>query len=339
MKAHNQPTLDDVARRAGVSTATVSRCLNTPSVVRDGTRERVLSAVATLGYTPHFAARALASNRTRSIGAVIPTMDNAIFARGLQAMEEELALSGVTLLVATSGYDPERERQQIGALIARGVDGVLLIGDARPEESYALLATRGLPFVLAWAWRDQPGRIYVGFDNRAAARRMTETVLEHGHRRIAMISGPTAWNDRAADRVAGVRDALGAHGLALPDHWLAEARYDFDDAGAAFGRVMSGVHRPTAIICGNDVIAVGALRAAKHAGQRVPEDVSIVGFDDIDLAEVVDPPLTTVRVPHRRMGRAAARVLLGLSQSESGATSGALIETELRLRKSLGRIG
>ena len=147
----SQPKLEDVAQLSGVSTATVSRVFNAPALVREETRKRVQAAVEQLGYTPHFGGRALASNRTWTVGAVIPTMENAIFARGLQAMEETLAEAGVTLLVSTSHYDSAREAAQISALIGRGVDGLILIGEARDAAVYDLLARRGIPFVLVWS--------------------------------------------------------------------------------------------------------------------------------------------------------------------------------------------
>ena len=133
MSPNSLPTLEDVARRAGVSTATVSRCLNEPDRVRPATRARVDAAVNELGYTPHFGGRMLASNRTNTIGAVIPTMENAIFAAGVQALQDELARRGITLLVATSHYDMQREAEQIRVLLGRGVDGLVLIGEDRPE--------------------------------------------------------------------------------------------------------------------------------------------------------------------------------------------------------------
>ena len=307
-----QPKLEDVARLARVSTATVSRVFNDPDRVRAETRARVEAAVASLGYTPHFGARALASNRTNTVGAVIPTMENAIFARGLQAMQETLAEAGVTLLVATSGYDAAREAAQISALIGRGVDGLILIGEAREAAVYELLERRGIPFVLVWSWRAACPWPSIGFDNRAAARAMAARVLALGHRRVAMIAGVTRNNDRAADRVAGVRDALASAGLALGPDRLVEAAYSLD-AGAEAGRgLMAAAPRPTAILCGNDVLAAGAMLGIRAAGLRVPQDVSVTGFDDIELARLTEPALTTVHVPHRQMGRAAARRLLAL---------------------------
>ena len=332
------PTLEDVAGMAGVSTATVSRVLNEPELVHAETRLRVEEAVARLDYTPHFGARALASNRTNTVGAIIPTMENAIFARGLQALQEALAGDGVTLVVATSNYDPAREAEQIRALLGRGVDGLVLIGEARDPSIYAMLERRLVPFVLVWSWRPDCPWPCVGFDNRAAARAMAERVLELGHRRVAMIAGVTRGNDRAAARVEGVRDALARHGLGLDRTNLIETPYNLKASAAAARRLMTAGPRPTAIVCGNDVIAAGALTAVRALGLAAPADVSVTGFDDIDLALVLDPSLTTVHVPHRRMGEAAASLLLRLRAQEKDARS-VVFETALVERGSLAPPG
>ena len=332
----HKPTLEDVARKAGVSTATVSRCFNSPNRVVESTRTKVMRVVNELGYTPHFGGRALASNRTNTVGAVIPTMDNAIFARGLQAFQEGLAEAGVTLLVASSGYDLKKEFEQIQALINRGADGLLLIGEARSNEARDYLERRGIPYVIAWNYRKDSDQSFVGFDNRQAARAMMERVLQYGHRNIAMIAGITQGNDRATDRVAGVRDAVA--GIPDADFTIVEMPYSLEAGGNAFAELMTRSNRPTAIVCGNDVLAAGAVLRAREIGLSVPDDVSITGFDDIDLATVVEPQLTTVHVPHRRMGAAAATRLIDLRDGEADS-QGIEFETMIVERKSLGRIG
>ncbi|MEP1388379.1 LacI family DNA-binding transcriptional regulator, partial [Yoonia sp.] len=168
--SHSIPTLDDVARAAGVSTATVSRCLNAGDKVSKPTRDKVMQAVEALGYTPNFNARAMAARRTHTIGAIIPTMENAIFARGLQAFQETLHDHGYNLLVSSSAYRPELEAEQIRALVARGAEGLLLIGYEREKAVYDYLDRRGIPTMLAWAYRSDLSRSSVGFDNRASMR-------------------------------------------------------------------------------------------------------------------------------------------------------------------------
>ena len=335
MKRKTAPTLHDVARQAGVSTATVSRALNAPTLVTEATRSVVARAVEELGYTPHFGGRALVSNRSNTIGAIIPTMDNAIFARGLQAFQETLSGAGVTLLVASSGYDEARELEQIRTLVSRGTDGLMLIGADRPAESYAFLERRHIPYVLTWNFRPEQDSCFVGFDNRAAAQAMARAVIARGHRRLAMIAGITASNDRARDRVEGVRAALDEAGLSGRDLPIIEEVYSLAGGRRACASLLQRRPAPTALICGNDVLAVGAMTQVKALGMRVPDDVSITGFDDIELAEVAEPGLTTVHVPHRRMGQAAARILLAIRDGTTRA-EGIELETSLVIRESLG---
>ncbi|RED18385.1 LacI family DNA-binding transcriptional regulator [Pontivivens insulae] len=328
------PTIADVAREAGVSTATVSRTLNDPDRVKEPTRVAVQDAVNKLGYTPHFGGRILASNRTNTVGAVIPTMENAVFAHGLQTLQASLADMGITLLVATSSYDREHEEHQIRTLLARGVDGLALIGAERSAEIYALLDRREVPYVLMWTGGKADGHFTVGFDNDAAARQVVDKVVAAGHTKIAMIAGTTEGNDRAAERVAGVRAALAERGLPAPT--IVEVPYQIEEGERAAAAFLSAAERPTVLICGNDVLAAGALRAARTHGVNVPDQISIVGFDDIDLARVVEPPLTTVRVPHRRMGTSAAQHLVEWMRTGVKPAS-ILYRTDFIERASLGR--
>ncbi len=329
------PTLEDVAARSGVSTATVSRALNFPDRVADVTRLRVIDAVHDLGYSPNFGARAMASRRTQTIGAIIPTMENAIFARGLQAFQTELRLHGFTLLVASSSYRPEEEEEQIRTLVARGADGLLLIGHDRDDRINRFLDRRGIPTLVCWAFDRSIARPSVGFDNRAAMRSLAREVIRVGHRRLGVISGALRGNDRAMNRVLGIRDALAEAGLRADMLPVIETPYGIDNGGAAFGTLMGRVDPPTAILCGNDVLAVGALRRARQMGLSVPRDVSVTGFDDIELARISDPELTTVHVPHRQMGTEAARALVRMVQGE-GLGASVELPVDLRLRGSLG---
>lgn len=330
------PTLYDVAARSGVSTATVSRCLNFPEVVTERTRERVMAAVADLGYSPNFGARAMAAQRTNTIGAIIPTMENAIFARGLQAFQEELREHGFTMLVASSSYLPDLEEEQIRSLVARGADALLLIGHDRDPSIYKFLETQHIPVLVTWTFDQAIARPSVGFDNRASMRDMAREVMKLGHRRIAMISADPISNDRARARVQGVREAMREVGLSPSDLTLVERPYGIEDGACGFEAVMKQDKKPTAVFCGNDVHAAGALRRARELGFDVPGDVSILGFDDIELAQVVSPALTTVHVPHREMGRTAARMLVKMVMSDEVPQSVELATT-LELRDSLGK--
>lgn len=329
------PKLEDVARAAGVSTATVSRCLNTPERVVEETRKRVLAVVREMGYAPNFGARALAARRTNTIGAIIPTMENAIFARGLQAFQEELARHELTLLVASSSYRPDLEEEQIHTLLARGTDALLLIGFERPASVYRYLEQRGVPYVISWAYRPDGTRPSIGFDNRDAMKSLTRRVLALGHRRLAVITAPQATNDRARDRVAGVLAAVDEAGMDRDQVRIVETPYSVENGADAMRTLLQADPRPTAVICGNDVLAVGAIGMARSLGLRVPEDVSVTGFDDIEIARIVSPPLTTVHVPHREMGTKAARLVAGLLSGETPA-QGTELATSIVERESLG---
>ena len=328
------PTLEDVAREANVSTATVSRCLNLPDKVTEKTRNRVMAAVKSLGYSPNFGARALAAKRTNIIGAVVPTLENAIFARGLQAFQEEVTRNGATLLVASSSYQQELEEEQIRNLVARGADALLLIGDDRSEEIYSFLKNRGIPWVIAWNFKDVPGHCFVGFNNQSAAKEITEMAIKLGHTRIAMIAGITRGNDRARDRLLGVKDAIIENGLPIEYFSVIEAQYSFADGGDAIETLLKNKPRPTLVICGNDILAVGAIKRLKSLGIKVPEDISITGFDDIEVASVVEPELTTVHVPHRAMGTIAAASLLKMVKQDDPCESQQL-DTFIAVRQSL----
>lgn len=327
------PTLDDVARAAGVSTATVSRCLNNGEVVTEATRKKVMTAVDMLGYTPNFGARAMAAKRTFVIGAIVPTMENAIFARGLQAFQERLQDKGYTLLVSSNGYQPAREAELVKALVSRGAEGLLLIGYERDSEVDEFLDRRGVPALLAWAHREDEIHPAVGFDNRDAMRQLTEIMIARGHHSIAVISGMLAGNDRASARLAGIFDAVAAAGMNQNAVHVIETPYGISAGAAAFKTLMETADRPELVMCGNDVLAAGALTQAHDMGLDVPGDISITGFDDIELARVVHPALTTVAVPHREMGEAAADALVTMIEDKV-TTPPLKLDVEFKLRGS-----
>ena len=329
------PTLQDVAVRAGVSSATVSRCLNAPDVVRPAVRHRVEAAIAELGYVLHGPARALKTQRSHTVGAVIPTIDNAIFASGIQGFQDRLVQAGYTLLLASSNYDPAQEVAQVQSLMVRGLDALMLIGEDHAPALYELLARTSVPYVNTWVYHADSTHPCVGFDNRAVARRLADYLLDTGHRNVAMIAGETTGNDRAADRLAGVRDALARRGLAFAPGAVLERPYTISDGRAALRHLMGLEPRPSAVICGNDILAFGALFGCHELGIAVPGAVSITGFDDLELAAEMVPALTTVHVPSQAMGRLAADYLLARLAGETVPQTTQL-EANLVVRASTG---
>ena len=329
------PTIEDVARRAGVSTATVSRVLNQTDAVRAAPRAKVEAAVAALGYVPHAGARTMKLRRSGTIGAVFPTVDNAIFARAIDALQRRLADAGHQLLIATSDYDPRTEERQALTLLARGVDGLLLCGCSQRPELVERLRQRAVPVVHVMSWPAPPDRICVGFDNARAMKQAVKYLIDMGHRRIAMLAGVTQDNDRAAARVRGLREAMAAARIALPATRLVERRYGLEPAREGLRQLMATDPPPTAIVCGNDVLAFGALLEAQRLGVPVPQQLSIIGFDDLELAAHLRPALTTVHVPADEMWRCAAdRVLAALAGKELPQAT--QIQVSLVVRESSG---
>ncbi len=314
MPRRTRPRLTDIAAAAGVSLATASRTLSQPSIVSPATRERVRAAVARLGGAwPGASARAAGD---AGIAAVVPTLDNAIFSRCLQAMQTALAEAGRHLLVASSDFHPDTETAVIRGLLARGVDGLILVGAQRPAESWALLEGAGVPVVLTWCGDPRFDAVVV--DNHAAGRLAAEHLLDLGHTRLGVVCGNTRFNDRQRGRLDGVREALAARGLGLPE-WLVSEQ-DFTLAGGRGGcsALLALAEPPTAIVCGIDQLAVGCLVEAQSRGLVVPGDLSVVGIDNLEMAAHLSPALTTIHIPTARIGAAAAqRVLDRLAKRSS----------------------
>lgn len=331
-------TVDEVARLSGVSVATVSRTLNTPERVRADTRERVEAAVRETGYLPNFAARALASNKTGTVGAIIPTLNNAIFAQGVNAFERALREKNYTLLVAVSNYDEATELTNLNRMVERKVDALMLVGTDHSDEAIATLRRIDIPYVCTWAFAPNVEMPTVGFDNRSAMHAVVEHLTAEGHTAFAMLAGITRGNDRARERVAGVVAALEGHGLALAPQDMIEVAYSVDEAKHQAIQLLGRRDRPTAIICGNDVIAYGVLFAAAELGLSVPADVSVVGFDDLELSAQMPPGLTTVRVPAAQMGETAAHNLAGVLEGDDGAAASVELQTELVVRGTTGPV-
>jgi LacI family transcriptional regulator len=329
------PNIEDVASAAGVSTATVSRALNQPGSVREVLRQRVAEAVVRLGYVPHAGARALMLRRSGTVGAVFPTIDNAIFAKAIEALQRRLTDAGLQLLIATSGYDPHTEAMQAMNLVTRGADALALCGVGQSPPLLSFLRQRALPTVHVMTYPPPPDMVCVGFDNARAIAQAVRYLLQLGHRRIAMLAGMTRYNDRASARVSGVRRALQDAELDLPAPYLVERKYALAEARDGFRALMAAEPAPTAVLCGNDVLAFGALLEARKMGIAVPEALSIVGFDDLEMARHIYPALTTLHVPTEAMWSAAAEQLVAALEQRPPPTTTEL-EVELVVRESTG---
>lgn len=302
--------LRDVARVAGVSTATVSRAMNNPETVSQELRTRIASVVRHLGWVPHGVARALATKRTGTIGAVFPTLTHGDFARAIQALQDELSGRGYTLLLACSEYKQELEYDQVRKFIERGVDGLILVGEAHHADLSTLLSKHKVHYVNTFVYNPNTHGTCVGPDNRKALYRLTNYLIELGHKRFGLIAQSTKNNDRAQARLQGVRDALAEKSMAIQPTQFAEGYWNLNEGRQLFKRILSHKPWPTAVICGNAYLAVGAMLESQAMGIRVPEEMSIVGYDDIDIMAELPVPITTVRVLSDEVGRRAARLLV-----------------------------
>ena len=325
----------DVAREAGVSIATVSRTFNKPEFVNATTRERVLEAAERLMYIPDGAARSLSSQKSFRVGAVIPTMDDSIFARFVEALQRRLGDIGYALLVGIDQFDASVELKEVRGLIESGVDALVLCGARRSEETYELLRARDLPFLITHVHAPEAEQISVGYDNLKGAARAADYLLDLGHRDIGVMDYPTERNDRAALRVAGVVQALKARGIELPAERFVERPVSIEEGRIGLRLLLAQDPPPTAVVCGNDILAIGALFEAQAQGLAVPETLSIIGYDDLELAGQVTPPLTTVHVPTGEMGARAAEILLMMLAGRT-APHATRIETNLIIRGTTG---
>lgn len=298
--------LADVAHLAGVSLSTVSRVINMPDIVRPVLRERVRRALSRLEYVPNGAARALASRRNRAIGAIVPTLGIGIFADGVEALQNRLSEQGYTLLLANSQYDLAKELVELRVLLEHGVDGCVLVGDNHLPETHALLRQYRVPCVSTYIHASACDRPAIGFDNRQASYDLARYLIDLGHRQFGIITSPTATNDRILARRNGIIECLADHGMTIPDGQVIELDYSIANGRTALRALLAANPEITAIPCTTDAHAFGALMEAHALGLAVPRDLSVTGFDDLDLASHLDPPLTTIHSPAAELGRRAA---------------------------------
>ncbi|MCG8650590.1 MAG: LacI family transcriptional regulator [Pirellulales bacterium] len=302
-----RPGVRSLAKATGLSVATISRVLNNSDAVTEATRERVLNAMRDAGYVPNPAARALATNRTRTIGAVVPTVAHSIFARFLNAIEIELAMHGYALVIATTDNDLEVETRRAKELLNLGAEGLILSGADHQEHLLSLVAAANIPTVCTSIHRAGDGLPSIGYNNARIAYSAIQYLSGLGHSKIAVLHGPEAGNDRTQLRLAGVHRAARKFGATIELH---PTTLDADGGTDAAREMFDGVIDASAVLCLSDIIALGVLFEANRRGIRIPQDVSLMGFDDLDWAAISSPPLTTIRLPTGRMGQKVALALV-----------------------------
>lgn len=305
-QAAQRPSIVEIARHAGVSPSTVSRVFNDPDRVQEATRETVLRVCSEFGYRPNASARTLRTQRSQVLGVVLPTLENPVFSECLQGIASTTAPRGYAIMPVTTQYVVEAEGNAIEDLQAFGVDGlILVVSDAASSEALRRLKNRSIPYVLVYNRHDSHPCVSVAGD--AAMHDVVFGLLERGHKRIAMVCGRLHASDRAQQRYAGFVEAM-AHADLTP-YPLIEVPF-IETAIQEIAAVLQRNDHPTALVCSNDLIAIRAMRAARQSRLRVPEDVSITGFDGVKLGEDLTPQLSTVAQPNAEMGMSAARWLI-----------------------------
>jgi LacI family transcriptional regulator len=303
-------TLADVAAEAGVSPMTVSNVVNERPGVSEATRKRVLEVASAMGYVPNLSARGLARGRTNLVGVVTHDLTSQYALEIVRGIADELAVAELEALISATYQNSARERERVAFLTQDIVDGLIMIAPVLEPETLELLQSRNRPTVVVDPRRIDIDLPRVTADNYHGTRAATEHLIELGHTRIAYIAGDPDF-DSSSNRLRGYNDALRIAGIDVDERLIVQG--DFSRAsGAHLAAGLLADDSPTAIIAAADVMALGAIDAARAAGLRVPTDVSVVGFDDIPQAEESFPKLTTVRQPLHEMGQTGARMLLSL---------------------------
>ncbi len=326
-------TIYEVAREAGVSTATVSRVINDRQHVREATRLKVEEAMARLGYVANRQARGLAGGRSKVIGLLVYELGSSYFSQLIKGIDAAVTSIGYDLMLYTTHARREREAQHAAELAGGPVDGLIIVLAVDIRSYVDRLHSQRVPFVLLDHDSDVPGTTFITAANRQGARDGVHHLIGLGHRRIALITG-TPGTSSARERLAGYRDALRDADIEHDPALVVKGDFLEDRGYAATRELLQLPSPPTAIFTSADTAAFGALRALREAGLRVPEDISIVGFDDIPESSLVTPPLTTVRQPLKEMGATAVRLLRNLMDDPEMTPRRTELATQLVVRDS-----
>jgi LacI family gluconate utilization system Gnt-I transcriptional repressor len=300
--------MEDVATLAGVSMITVSRVINSPDKVAEVTRIKVEKAIRTLGYVPNLMAGSLASSKSRLIGAIVPTIDNSIFAETIRGLSQTLALNGYELLLGQTGYVDNAEERIVSTFLGRRVDAMVLTGIRHTDKTRSQLRDSGIPVVETWDLSDRPIDMLAGFSNLEAGAAMGRYLISKGYMRLGFAGGDES---RALSRLAGLTATVkSTPGANLRHVLLKPASSSFKAGREALVQLLKKDPNLQAIFFSNDALAVGAMMECVRRGLRVPQDIAIAGFADLDIASEILPALTTVQVRSRRIGETAAGMLM-----------------------------
>jgi LacI family repressor for deo operon, udp, cdd, tsx, nupC, and nupG len=328
-------TIQDVAKAAGVSVATVSRVINNSTSVSPETKELVLNAIKRLDYRPNLLGRNLRRTETRLILVLLPNISNPFYSRIVKGIEDVGHRNGYNVMLCNTDSDPDREKLYLDLLKNRLADGVIFMAPSISREELAGIG-KSFPVVQCCEYREGAGVSHVSIDNFAASQKAVKHLLALGHRRIGLISCDNDYLS-TIHREEGYRKALRDADIEPEEELAGDGDYSFKSGLRAAGRLLSLKERPTAVFCISDIMAVGAIRAARERGLRVPEDFAVVGFDDISFASMCDPMLTTIAQPKYDLGCTAMELLLRQIRGGMKEPRDLILEFELMIRESTVR--
>ncbi len=331
-------TIYDVAREASVSMATVSRVVNNNPNVKPQTRKKVFEAIERLGYRPNAVARGLASKKTTTVGVVIPDISNAIFAEVARGIEDIANMYHYNIILCNADKKKDKEIRVINTLLEKQVDGLLFMGGAVTEDHIQAFKTSSVPIVLCATTEEGDTYPSVDIDHIGAAEDAVSTLIQNGHRHIAMISGTLQDPSNGYARFQGYKNALEKAGISFNEDLVRIGNYRYESGLEVTQHFLDLQDRPTAIFAANDEMAIGAIHAIQDKGLRVPEDVSIISVDNVRMASMVRPLLSTVAQPMYDIGAVSMRLLTKLMKKETVANSRVILPHEVILRQTVAHI-
>ncbi|HLE92929.1 MAG TPA: LacI family DNA-binding transcriptional regulator [Anaerolineales bacterium] len=330
-------TIREVAESAGVSYATVSHVINNTRLVSPETRERVVAAMGALHYRPNALARSLRQGKTNTIGLVLPDSANPFFAEISRSIEDAAFKKGYSVFLCNTELDTQRELFYVDVLSKKQVDGIIFVAAGDQADSVDFLLRRSMPLVMVDRNVPTVEADAVLTDNQLGGFLATRHLLELGHTRIACIAGPSSITP-SAERIIGYRKALEQAGISYDENLIVRGDYHAQSGMEITHSLLAMTPRPTAIFALNDLMAIGALRAATEAGFSIPNDLAVVGYDDLEIARFTNPPLTTIAQPKKEIGRQAVSLLVDRMSQKSRPPSRLVLPPELIVRRSTQRL-
>ena len=326
-------TMKDIARLAQVSTSTVSHVINGSRFVSDEIRDKVMRIVVELNYTPSYIARSLKVKATKTIGLLVTATNNPFFSEVMAGVEQYCQKNQYNLIIATTGGDAKRLQQNLQTLIHKQVDGVLLMcGDSRFQADMELEVS--LPLVVMDWWFTELNADKILENSERGGYLATKSMVDAGHQKIGIITGNLR-KSVAKNRLQGYKKALSEANIVLNPDWIVESHFDFEGGIVGAQKLLALLDRPTAIFCCSDTIAIGAYQAIQNQGLRIPQDISIMGYDDIELARYLFPSLSTISQPKAELGKLAVETLLQRIQEPNENYRTLVLEPTCILRESI----